>query len=417
MSSDEVQPIRTPTEEWISKLRELRLLRPSLAGKDGQPDPKYMFGFILIPLAYAIYALRFGTGIFDRDLATSLGNSVSVFGLAGYIVSAAGCAYHFLVLYCRVRVARETELPFIFEIADYDDSRKKTALSGEFKEKFSKWVAIVIKAMKVISHILMVKVEVDIFFFVVVSPIVQEGVSIRNILFWSIVSIWVFPVLYYVCLDWVYVFGSWYLCKMHFDMQTDFLNDQIEKMIEKIGRGAEVTGRDIINLNIYYRRLVTKVKIFDEFSKDLISPYRFIKSYTGPFAVFASHQSVNLIFTISMDSFVIGLDICAIGFLSTSCSLSIKRKRLYYAANCLFVKICEKQVSTSTESIQSKIILRRMIKSLGDDDCHTLCLSDKSGEEFDPMEFFEFLLDTFANFTLVTGLYNDYVRSHTKNVL
>src|SRR5690349_13267108 len=124
LSSDKVRPIRTPTEEWISKLGELRLLHPSLTRKDSRLEStssKYMFGFILIPLIYAMLALRYGIGVFDSDLASSLGSYLSVFGFAGCIVSATGCAYHFLVLHIRVRMARETELPFIFAITDYDD--------------------------------------------------------------------------------------------------------------------------------------------------------------------------------------------------------------------------------------------------------------------------------------------------------
>lgn len=50
-----------------------------------------------------------------------------------------------------------------------------------------------------------------------------------------------------------------------------------------------------------------------------------------------------------------------------------------------------------------------MVKSLGNYNRPMVCLSDKSGEEMDPMEFVEFVLDTFSQFTLASSLYYSYV--------
>ena len=51
-----------------------------------------------------------------------------------------------------------------------------------------------------------------------------------------------------------------------------------------------------------------------------------------------------------------------------------------------------------------------MIKGLGNDEYLIICLTDKSGDEFDPMEFVEFIMEFFANFFLIANLYFDYVK-------
>ena len=61
-------------------------------------------------------------------------------------------------------------------------------------------------------------------------------------------------------------------------------------------------------------------------------------------------------------------------------------------------------------SYRPLFILSRMIKSLGNDRYPSICLMDKSGGEFDPLEFVEFIMEFFANFFLIVKLYFDYVK-------
>ena len=64
----------------------------------------------------------------------------------------------------------------------------------------------------------------------------------------------------------------------------------------------------------------------------------------------------------------------------------------------------------SMVSLGHLIILRRMVKSLGNNLRPTICLTDSSGEEFEPIEFVEYVAATFAQFTLAAKLYRNYLQ-------
>jgi hypothetical protein len=257
--------------------------------------------------------------------------------------------------------------------------------------------------LRIASRILLSNFIFTTFAIGIVVPLIVLGVTWNNVIFWTLTNILYFVDAYYFAMDWVYIWGSWFICKSHLDIQADYLIESMERLVETNG-GIEVK---IKYLEAQYERLVSRVKTFDELSRDLISPYRFIVSYVGGISMFFAHQTDNVLFQVAIDSIVAVIYVLSLSFLSTACSLSNRRRRMYFLANCLFVKMIG---SSRGHSLRERITLRRMVKSLGDDDCHTLCLTDKSGEEFALMEFVEFILGTFSDFTLAVGLYNDYVK-------
>ena len=204
-------------------------------------------------------------------------------------------------------------------------------------------------------------------------------------------------------LSWTYVLGVWFLCKGHLDIHADSIIDKIDDYIRS-KKGPNAVG--VANLAIEYKKLLVRVKKFDCLSKDLISPYRFVVSYIGAITLFAARQSGILIFEIGIDAFIISLYVVSLVFLYSSSSLSIRRRKMYKLANSLFVKISRQR----PVPYRSLFILSRMIKSLGNDRYPSICLMDKSGDEFDPMEFVEFIMEFFANFFLVINLYFDYLK-------
>jgi hypothetical protein len=77
---------------------------------------------------------------------------------------------------------------------------------------------------------------------------------------------------------------------------------------------------------------------------------------------------------------------------------------MFSLANSLLPKL-----STQRASIKDLFIVRGLIKKTGSIDCPMICLTDKSGEEFDPMEYFEFIEGTISNFFLAASLYRKYI--------
>src|SRR5260221_11240727 len=98
----------------------------------------------------------------------------------------------------------------------------------------------------------------------------------------------------------------------------------MKRLVETNG-GIEV--KNIEYLEAQYRRLVSRVKSFDELSRDLISPYRFIVSYVGGITMFFGHQTDNVLYQVAIDSLSGVVYVVSLYFLSTACSLSSRMIR------------------------------------------------------------------------------------------
>ena len=260
-----------------------------------------------------------------------------------------------------------------------------------------------ILALKVAFIVTLINMFLTITVVAVITPLAVLGVTVKTVAFWLMnAAIWAFPV-YTFAMDWIYIFGSWFLIKGHLDHQANHLIDRMERLLED---DSGLSLQEVGYLHFWYKQLVTRIKKFDGLSKDLVSPYRQLLSYIIGFMLFAHHQQDSQLFAIAMDSIVTTLWIASLLFLSSACSLSDRRKKMYFLANQLFVKAMKQR---SMVSLRHLTILRRMVKSLGSDNHPTICLTDKSGEEFEPIEFVEYVAETFAQFTLAAKLYHRYL--------
>ena len=126
-------------------------------------------------------------------------------------------------------------------------------------------------------------------------------------------------------------------------------------------------------------------------------------SYSVGFMIVSTTQQDNILLRYFLSGTCLTVYIIFVS-LSTACSLSIRRRKMYLLANQLFIK------ASKQRKIRQLFILRKLIKSLGDMNRPTICLTDKSGEEFEPMEFVEFVFNTFSNFTLVAKVFRVHLK-------
>jgi len=166
-----------------------------------------------------------------------------------------------------------------------------------------------------------------------------------------------------------------------------------------------LSNKAVLSLYTYYRRLVKRVKDFDSFSRDIITPYRLDMSFAFLGLIFAGHQQDNIYFAVGVDIILLSFYCGSLAFLATAGSLSRKRKRAYFLANQLFVKVGK----APHRSLGQLVILRRMIKSLGNDKRPTICLMDGAEGEFDSAEFVEFIAQSLANFALIANLWATHI--------
>jgi hypothetical protein len=241
----------------------------------------------------------------------------------------------------------------------------------------------------------------------IIIPVMIQGWTIYNLLYWTIVEIPAFVAATTSAMYWVYIFGTWFLCKSYLDIQADFLIEKLEEFASQETNLFDV--RKALAIYRFYTRLVNRIKQFDDLSRDLISPYRLTVSVFCGALVFGAHQTDMALMTIGIDTVVIFVYVISLTFLSTASSLSNRRRKMYFMTNRLFVNVSSKG-KRNIANLRSLFILRQLIKSLGSDDSPTICLTEQSGGEFDSMEFVNFVADTFSNFTLVVNLYYAYVK-------
>lgn len=390
-----------PGQQLMSALRRAFHYRPSLVNHQG--GFRYWLPWTFIIGNLSLNVIRWFIGTVSPEMGLKVGNFYNLIGLAGQMISGIAIAYFSLALYFNIRLIVLEDIPFIHELVAYDDPEKDTILSGEYRTQVITFIRKVVKVLKFAEYGMISSFMLIVFAIAVITPLIILGFSMRNILFWSINSISIFVVVYYIGLNWIYVFGVWFLSKGHLDIQADSIIDKIDDCTRS---ETAPNASDVADLDFEYKKLLIRVKKFDRLSKDLISPYRFLVSYLGSIVLLGIRQSGILIFEIALDAFIISTYVLSLIFLYSTGSLSNRRRKMYKLANSLYVKISQQRLVP----YRSLIILSRMIKSLGNDRYPSICLTDKSGDEFDPMEFFEFIMEFFANFFLVVNLYFDYLK-------
>lgn len=393
---------KPPGQQWLSILEKLYLLNPKFINRQG----KYMVNMSIIILAYTLLSFRYLSGAINPDFAIKIGNYFNVYGKPGRAVTFAAGMYVSSLLYIRIKFSRHQELPFFHEMVAYDDPRQSTWLHDDYKTKVTKFMRKVLFLVKFAADSININLIIGMILLAFISPILIQGVTTENIIFWTLTNILIFFPNYYVAIDPPYIFGSWFLCKCHLDMQVDQMSDQIEEMLAS---KQQININEIEKLEISYTKLVSRVKTFDNFSRGLISPYRFVTSNLYGIAIFGAHQaSHNLVLLIVIDVIATCFYVVSLICLSTGCSLTDRRKRMYNSLNSLFVKMSNQRVKGS--SPESLIMLCRIIKSLGHINHPPICLTNSTGTEYGPMEFLHYVLDTFSNFALAANLYHDYAK-------
>lgn len=400
-----------PIKEWVCRLEKIFLLHPSFFGRSG--DRRYHFGFSIANLSLSLASFRWFIGAFFPSFGLLLGNYFNVLGVAGQITSFAAGAFTGLMVYFHCRLLSERDLSFVNDLTAYSvkETGNRTILTGKHREELENFMKTSWSNLQKAESFTLNNFRITIFLLSFVTPLSVQGVTLENVLFWGGFGLLLIPVVYYIPMNWVHVIGVWFFCKSHLDIQTDFIIEKMEQLLCKSKNAiASQIDAEIYSIDKDYRHLVSRIKIFDQLSKDLISPYRFILSYFCGIMAFGAHAQSSVAFQVGMDLIVAIHYICSLVFLFTACSLSIRRKRMYILANTIFNSVSNhvKTPGDPVMKVSQMIILRRWIKSLGSTTLPSICLTDTSGKEFEPMEFVEFILETFSNFTLAANLYTDY---------
>lgn len=191
-----------------------------------------------------------------------------------------------LVPYFLIRLFRQkNNLSFMFDLLAYSDNRFRSILTGDSKKRMKQFNERMLKFLKPMSQFFAMEVSLTVIVIGVIVPIMVEGVTVTNALYWSL---WILPNLvhaYYLGTDSIYVFGAiWYLPKYHLDAQTDML---INKM-EQFAKQTQLRDMEIYQFDIAFKRLVTRIKQFDQLSRDLISSSRLTMSYSIGFMIVAT---------------------------------------------------------------------------------------------------------------------------------
>lgn len=387
--------------DLLPTLEKFYLLHPKVF--DRKRDSKYWTMWIAIIVVTAFVSFRMMMGAFSPKIGLILGNSFNVLGLAGQVMSLGAGICCPLIPYFRIQLLRQKDkLPFLRDLLNYGDRRRKAILSDDDGKKIVQVADKMLRFLKPASKFVVIEFFLAIFVVCVIIPTMLLGVTLHNILFWSF---WVLPQLvvgYYLAIDSMYVYGIiWFLPKYHLDMQSDVI---IGKM-EQFKMEQELREIHAIYLDHMYNRLVIRVKQFDILSRDLISSSRLVMSYAIGIIIFATTQHSNLALQYILCGCCVTIYVVFVSFLSTACSLSLRRKKMYHLANQLFVKASSQRKTT----VRTLFTLRRLVKSLGNRSRPTICLTDESGVEFEPMEFFEFIFNTLINFTLIAKIYRDHL--------
>lgn len=382
-------------------LEKHHLLHPKVLNRKG--DLRYLSKCITIILITAFVGLRYTIGGFSPSIGLMIGNYFNIYGVAGQVMSLGAGICVVLTPYFRLRLFRQSDgLSFLSDLVDCGDSKQKSVLTGDYRTRFITFTDQILKICKPASQLLAADITLTVCVIGIIIPVVIQGVSIGNVLYWSLSFVPVPVLTYHFGVDTIYVLGSiWFLSKYHLDLQTDFVVEKMEDFLKL----AELRDAHVFYLDIIFKRLLSRVKEFDRLSKDLISPCRLVMSYSMAIIIFATSQQSNLLLQIILSGTCSIVYVLFLSFLSTACSLSIRRKKMYILANQLFVKSSQR-----SKSLRQLIILRRLVKSLGNDIRPTICLTEQSGEEFKPMEFLEFVSNTFTNFTLVAKVFRVHLK-------
>lgn len=386
-----------PGRLLLSKLQEMFMLSPSVVGR--KDDKRYILGICSVILLGFWGTLWLAIGALSVPHGLMVGNFFCLHGKIGQIMSGLAVMEYSIGWIFHKYLLSVKRAPYIEDLLAYDNPlNQATVLKGSYRRKIETFLEKGVKIIIFMTKIVYINTLMGVIGIGIITPLIMEGFTLENFIFWTLSYLFnIVLMALYVTRFMIYILGLWFLCKSHLDMQVDYF---IEKLNSLEKSNETITDLNIISLDHYYRGLVVRIKDFDKFSSNIITPYRTDMSFVCCAMVFAAHQQDNVIFAIGLSAIMAAVYTASIIFLSTGGSLSTKRRTVYTAANRLFVRILRDK-----KSWKQQIVLRRLLKSLGDRRRPTICLTDKSGAEFDPNEFVDFVAMTISNFFLVAELY------------
>lgn len=390
---------------WLRRLEQLYILKPSfvshLSSLEERKNKNYPIIKLLICLFYLFNIIRFGSGAFTYYVSQCMGNYFTTFGPIGKLISP-GTAAVLCVSFLLRAVATlwiDCKTTFLNDLLAYDDlslisqGKHPQILKGFYRVR----MISTLKKLKYLNNITFVLMGISLITVVIVGTVsmIVEGITLKNILLWC--GLWnliTFILAYFASSDFVIILGFWYVGKRHLDLQLDIMIESIDL----ISRGC-LPVQTISKLNIYYTKVVGRIDEFNQFSKILITPYRLLLTSCCGVLYYGFQVVDNVYASLGLRTCIVGYFVISLAFLSTTSSLSVRRRLLYHQVNNLFSKLCH------SGHLRECLILRRLIKSLGNRYRPKVSLTDTTGREFNSMEFVDYILDCFSIYFLIVKLY------------
>lgn len=389
MLTSELFTMATPVRNWLIQLEKHYILHPSLIVENGDKF-KYKIKSALIDFYYVFVISLYYIGSIYPELGLRLGNIFNALGFAGQFTSIGCGSAIFVVLFLRLSFRKLKHQKFLSDLLVYDGKHVHKQLRGEYRKKF-------ISELNVLPMVkVFVCLNVIVAFFMALllcfAGIIQLGLTLEHVLICSIASVHVFVIAWLVLSEHVYCFGLWYLCKRHLDLQMDAFIDYVNR------KNIDHCNIDLIANR--YDDLIKHVKYFDSFSKNIIGPYRPMATFVFGISFYGATLFENRALGTILDVGIILAFIACMAALSTSSSLTNRRRIFYRNVNMIFSNYLKKE-----HSWRELICLNRMIKSSGNTWKPTICLTDTTGQEFDSMEFVKFVGECVSMYCLAAKLH------------
>lgn len=390
----------SPGRDWLTRLESLYIVNLST----NQLKKRILrIAFLLLHAQIFVRCLLVAIATSEK-VAHYFGNPVYGLGLAGQIASVGSSPQFLALLVYRWQYGRHLrrDSSFIQDILDYDDPLKETVLVGRLKTKFINNLRLLKVADKVAPLAGLEMFLCDIVLCIVAASSLTDDYAKLVYCLWIPMN--AIPC-FMVAVDTIYTLGFWLLCKRHLDLQANVF---VSKMTFRLpGKTSKNIARRNLTNRIYrlqsmYQSLVLKVKDFDSFSKKIISPCRILTTFMSGTVFYSAQMMDNQIIKVTLMVAVTVQFLASLVFMSTTSSLSIRRRKMYQQANSLFQTAIKLNID-----LREQIVLRRMIKSLGNQNRPTICLTDSSEGELAPMEFVEFIASCVSNYLLAV----DFSRS------
>lgn len=370
--------------KWLQRLEELVLLHPSSVEPDQRT--KYQIKMFLIIILNVLTYFYFAVGAIYPDIGLLVGTHVSAFGFGGQLYSAGAIPAETYCLLLRLASWQlNYETRFIKNLLAYDDKKSRKILKGSLRKKLLKNLGF----LSIINSISQIQFALFVVLTVIITVVTLEmiNVTLSMVVAFCFSTPMIIMFVYFFLDSQVYTLAFWFMCKRHLDLQTDALLRSFDRHLQ----GQLPDTSYLTSIEKRYHDLLGQIKEFNKYSQNLISPYRLLATISSGVLFYGAQNFSNQYASIAGSCAVICVYITSLAFLSTCSSLSIRRKKLYLLSNSLYIKYI-----MDRKTWKERMVLRRIIKSLGNNQRPTIGLIDRSGEEMNAMEYVEFVAECFS---------------------